>query len=583
MQDRVNGYRSPGGSGELASQFRGLILVRLLVMTALGLLVWGADRAGILGVSPGPPLALLTGIWALTFLFWTGLRFGISLGTLVGVQIALDVLIETLLVAGTGGTASPYVLLYLLTILTAGMFLYLPGALLTAGGAVLTFALIAVFVGEGGESLARPRVLYEVGIHGGAFALLAVLSGVVAERSRRSRRRAESVREELQRVMISTDRIMESMPIGLMTASSDGKILRANQAAREILGVKPNISLIDQDLGAFLGELSPALVDALESALLTRKWAMREEILVEKGMQSYPVGVAITPLVHDEEILEGVIVTFTDLRQLRQMEREMQRSEQLASLGELAAGVAHEIRNPLASISGAVQVLRSEIEGEGDEAELMDLIIRESDRLNRTIEGVLDYTRDHSCSRDVHDVAAIAEEVVRLISHDHDLSLGKTILLEFPSQQDFQAEIEEAGIRQVFFNLARNALESMGVGGILRITGENPGNGRIHVVFRDTGVGIPHHELENVFRPFFTSKAGGTGLGLSIASRIVEGNAGVIRARSTPGMGAAFTVELPANPENRGSSRPSFPPKREKTGPSPDVHRASGPPVEATH
>jgi signal transduction histidine kinase len=257
--------------------------------------------------------------------------------------------------------------------------------------------------------------------------------------------------------------------------------------------------------------------------------------------------------------LEGVIVTFTDLSGVRRMEREMRRSEQLAHLGELAAGVAHEIRNPLASISGAVQVLRDDDERQDEERELMELIVRESDRLNRIIEGVLDYTRDHSGSRRVHDVSMTAREVVRLLGHDQKLVLGKTILLEFPEGRDYRAEVEEGGLKQVFLNLAKNALEAMGVGGILRITGESH-EGRVYVTFKDTGPGIAPHELEEIFKPFHTSKKGGTGLGLSIASRIVEGNGGAIRVRSTPGVGTAFTVELPVA---GGSSREGEWPKSE--------------------
>jgi signal transduction histidine kinase len=142
------------------------------------------------------------------------------------------------------------------------------------------------------------------------------------------------------------------------------------------------------------------------------------------------------------------------------MERAMRRSEQLAMLGELAAGVAHEIRNPLASISGAAQVLRAEVKGDGDEAELMGLIVKESERLNRIIDGFLDYTRDHSPSRALHDVALTAREVARLLQLDRKLSIGKLILVEFPRDQDFRAMVEEEGIKQVFFNLARNALEA---------------------------------------------------------------------------------------------------------------------------
>jgi two-component system, sporulation sensor kinase E len=148
----------------------------------------------------------------------------------------------------------------------------------------------------------------------------------------------------------------------------------------------------------------------------------------------------------------------------------------------------------------------------------------------------------------------IAREVVRLIQHDKQLTMGKTILVEFPKNQPFLAEVEQEGLRQVFINLARNALEAMQLGGILRITGENPGRGRIFVVFRDTGVGIAPHELEHVFKPFHTSKKGGTGLGLAIANRIVESSGGAVRIKSTPGMGTAVTVELKAARETSPSS-----------------------------
>jgi two-component system sensor histidine kinase PilS (NtrC family) len=408
------------------------------------------------------------------------------------------------------------------------------------------------------------RALYRTAVQGAAFLLLAFLAGALAERSRRSRERLVSAEVELQRVLSSTEQIIEHMPIGVITATREGRIVRTNRAACEILAIDPEADLRGHDLVEFLGSFAQRLGDALEEALGSSAWSVREEILVKKGRREHPIGVSITPLRDEAGVPEGVIVTFTDLRELRHMEREMRRSEQLANLGELAAGVAHEIRNPLASISGAIQVLRSEMETEGQNAELMDLIIRESDRLNRTIAGMLDYTRDHSASRAVHDLTAIVRDVVRLISHDKELTMGKTILVEFPQGESFLAEVEEEGMRQVFFNLARNAMEAMGVGGILRISGEKTPAGRVRIVFRDTGVGIPPHELEHIFKPFHTSKPDGTGLGLSIATRIVEGNGGTIRARSTPGMGTAITVELPEASErsDRGSSRESVAPKR---------------------
>ncbi|MBZ0267718.1 hypothetical protein K8I85_06150, partial [bacterium] len=352
--------------------------------------------------------------------------------------------------------------------------------------------------------------------------------------------------------------------------------VRANQAVRGLLGLKPIEPLVGQDLGTILEGIAPSLLSAMEAVLLTGKWAVREEIVMRRGAKEHPMGVSFAPFVNEEDdTLEGLIVTFSDLRHVRRMEDEMRRSGQLSSMGELAAGVAHEIRNPLASISGAVQVLSADADRDGDEHELMELIVSESRRLNRIIEGVLDYTQDHSTSRRIHDVSQTAREVVRLVRHDSALTVGRTIVMEFPADQDFRAEVEENGLKQVFLNLIRNALQATSVGGILRVTGE-VNDGRIYVVFRDTGHGIQPQELEDIFRPFHTSKSGGTGLGLSIASRIVEGNGGTIQVKSTPGIGTAFTVELPAAGHDEGSKPGRDRPMTREESPQPAEARGHG-------
>ena len=473
--------------------------------------------------------------------------------------IAAGLILATAIIVRTGGIRSPLVLLYVIIVFAAGMARGGPTAGLTALVATLSFAGVATFVGEGdGTHLSGSRIGSEVGYHGVAFLLVAFLTGVLAERTRKSREVIASKDRELVRIQTSTDRILEHMPIGVITSAADGRIERVNLAAREMLGLEADIVPEGEDIGAFLGTVEPSLVDAVESARFTRRWAAREEIVLQHGDGERPIGVSFAPLVADGGDLEGVIVTFTDLSGVRRMERAMRRSEQLAHLGELAAGVAHEIRNPLASISGAVQVLCDDDSRADEDRELMELIVRESDRLNRIIEGVLDYTRDHSGSRRMHDVSMTAREVVRLLGHDQKLMLGKTILLEFPDGRDYRAEVEEGGLKQVFLNLAKNALEAMGVGGILRITGETH-EGSVYVTFKDTGPGIAARDLEEIFKPFHTSKKGGTGLGLSIATRIVEGNGGAIRVRSTPGVGTAFTVELPL--ASGGSSRAADWPK----------------------
>ena len=425
------------------SHARTILLVRLAFILGLGALLLGASRSGTLSLDLGLPFAVLGVLWGLTLLAWSGTRFGASVPVLLGGQIALDLIFGTLLIGASGGTRSPLVLLPVVSILMAGSFLGRRAALLTAAGAWLGWGGIAWFIGDGAP-LPPAHALWLICAYGGAFVVLAFLTGAQAERARRSESEVADASAELERQGQANERLLEFMPIGLMTVANDGAIARLNRAATDLLG-RPAEDPIGANAADFLAALSPALVDALEASLVTQKWATREEVLVpgDDGEERW-LGVAFTPLIQADELQEGVLITFSDLSGVRRMEDQMWRAEQLAKLGELAAGVAHEIRNPLASISGAIQVL-GETSREGEDRELMDLIMRESERLNRTIDDVLDYTRDHSGSRSVHDVSQTVREVVRLIRHDQALTLGKTILMELPEDSRFWRASRKAG------------------------------------------------------------------------------------------------------------------------------------------
>jgi signal transduction histidine kinase len=519
-------------------------------------MLWTAEETRSLEVPAAPSILLLAAITGLVVARALRIIPAFTLDTVIGMHLAVTFVLVTVLVFCTGGLSSPFAVLYVLTTIIGALFREMRGGLTFAGSSCLVIGLF-VFL-QGGQGL---QLLLA---HACASLATAVLVGMMVRAIRRREERIRAAREDREAFDASTQRVLESIPVGIVSAAVDGKILRINHAAAQTLGIEVQGNSPMPDLRESLGKLAPQLVDAFENAAAIGKWSAREEILLGEGRGARPIGVSMTPYLGEDETPAGVVVAITELQEMRRMEKEMRRSEQLATLGELAAGVAHEIRNPLASISGSVQVLRDEIQGSGDAAELMELIVKESERLNRIINGFLDYTRDHSLSKSMHDLSATAYEVVRLLTNDKKLSLGKTILVEFPPDQDFHAMVEDEGMKQVFFNLARNALEAMHLGGILRITGESPQDGRIYVVFRDTGVGIAPHELEHVFKPFHTSKQEGTGLGLSIASRIVEGHGGAIRIRSTPGMGTAITVELPSAQPPRSFSADPVPKKEEQ-------------------
>jgi len=519
-------------------------------------MLWTAEETRSLQVPAAPSILLLAAISALVGARTLGIGPAFTLDTILGLHLTVTFVLVTVLVYFTGGLASPFAILYVLTTIIGALYREMRGGLAFAGFSCLVIGMFVFSQGGHGFLLLMA--------HACVVLATAVLAGTLVRGARRRDEKLSAAKGAQEQFDASTQRMLESIPVGIVSAAVDGTIVRINHTAGKILGLEDLAPGATPDLLESLRKLAPQLVDAFESAAAIGKWSVREEILLGEGRSARPIGVSMTPYLGEDETPAGVVVAITELQEMRRMEKEMRRSEQLATLGELAAGVAHEIRNPLASISGSVQVLRDEIKGSGDAAELMELIVKESERLNRIINGFLDYTRDHSLSKSMHDLSLTAHEVVRLLSNDKKLSIGKTILVEFPPDQDFHAMVEEEGMKQVFFNLARNALEAMQLGGILRITGESPQDGRIYVVFRDTGVGIAPHELEHVFKPFHTSKQDGTGLGLSIASRIVEGHGGAIRIRSTPGMGTAITVELQAAQAPRSFSGETLPKKEEQ-------------------
>jgi two-component system sensor histidine kinase PilS (NtrC family) len=256
-------------------------------------------------------------------------------------------------------------------------------------------------------------------------------------------------------------------------------------------------------------------------------------------------------LLRDErEEVSGVICAFQDLTRIRMMEEQVRRSDRLAAVGELAAGVAHEIRNPLASMSGSIQLLAEELRLEGEGRELMDIVKREIGRLNAIITDFLQYANPRPPQLRATPVLDLVHETVAMLRQarggDWRIAVEPGVAGELRAVADPQL------IRQVFWNLSLNAVEAMPRGGDLAIAVERRG-GEVTVAFADTGVGIPPAELQRIFTPFHSTKEGGTGLGLAVVFRIVEAHGGRVEVESEPGRGTTVRVALPAA---AGGARP---------------------------
>jgi two-component system, NtrC family, sensor histidine kinase PilS len=264
--------------------------------------------------------------------------------------------------------------------------------------------------------------------------------------------------------------------------------------------------------------------------------------LTSEGMR-LRLGYSISPLSTETGVTTGFVITFQDLTQVRSLEETSRRQDRLAAIGRMAASIAHEIRNPLAAMRGSIQMLRSEVPNDSSQAELMEIILRESDRLNNIITDFLSYARPRSLVPARVDVGDLLHQTFALLHHSPEIGENQTVAADVPDEHLF-AEADEGQLKQVFWNLARNALQAMPQGGTLRATLAKNSNSRLRIAFTDTGRGMSPDQVEHLFEPF-SSTTGGTGLGLSIVYQIIRDHGGTINVRSREGQGTTITVELP--------------------------------------
>jgi len=247
-----------------------------------------------------------------------------------------------------------------------------------------------------------------------------------------------------------------------------------------------------------------------------------------------------------------LILTFQDLTEIRSMEESVRRKDRLAAVGRVAAGLAHEIRNPLGAMRGAIQVLQSNTPPESSNASLMDIILRESDRLNKIITNFLTYARPRVANFLETDVREAINDTFMLLKHSPDVKENHILKADLPDNPVF-ISADSTQLKQIFWNLARNAIQAMDQGGTLLIKLEELKNGRIRILFTDSGLGMPAKQVEQLFEPFSASTTGGTGLGLSIVYQIVRDHNGTINIKSLENKGTTITVELPVEIKNQNA------------------------------
>jgi two-component system sensor histidine kinase PilS (NtrC family) len=338
--------------------------------------------------------------------------------------------------------------------------------------------------------------------------------------------------------------VIDSLPSGLATTDQSDRILTFNRAAQAITGVS-----FQSAVGRPIGEVMrlPAPVNDAIHHGLREPGTRRHEFWFRSpdGRGDIEVGLSATHL-ETPGGRAGFLFTFQDVTSIKKLERDAAIQQRLAAVGEMAAGIAHEIRNPLASMSGSIQILRQELPLSAEQEQLMDIVLRESERLNTTIRSFLAYARPQRFQIQRFDVRRALNDAALLLRNSAEVQDSHEIVLDVPPGELWY-EADEGQIKQIIWNLATNGLRAMPDGGRLRLTGAiEPASEGVALTVEDEGIGMPAAELENLFQPFNGRFAKGSGLGLAIVHRIVADYHGEIRVNSQQGVGTSVSVRLPA-------------------------------------
>ncbi len=474
----------------------------------------------------------------------------------IAIQSVFDVFFVTGIVLVTGGIDSVYSVLYSLVIIYSTLFMGRKGGLSIAALSSLCYvvlinldisAIYEFLYDEGivprGE-LTRSYILTRAITHVASFFLIALLTSFVVEQERKTKRLLAEKATAFDRLDLLHRSIIESVDTGILTVNLEGHIRSFNRAAEEISGYA-----FGEVGNRSIEEIFPgvsAIISPIEPEERKRQRKRFEIVIRKKSGESMILGISDSPL-FERGVKIGSILIFQDLTSFKGMEKESEKNKQLAFIGQMAAGLAHELRTPLQSISGSIQILRRDLALEPTDERLMQVILRAKDQMESLVRNFLLMARSNLGRRSETDIGRLVEDVIESLTFGAEwnprVEVRKTL------GQELLVMGDPAEIRQILWNLMINAMQSMPEGGTLSVTacpdkldGEAPA---VRIEIGDTGCGIDAAELEKIWEPFYTTKERGSGLGLAIVRRIVENHGGAVTVRSNARSGTQFSIWLP--------------------------------------
>ena len=557
---------------ELTGRLQKLMLLRLLFVSLLlgvSIFIQIRETKTYFGEIQTSHYFLIATIYFLTFIYIILFKTLKHLSRQAYIQLLVDTFFITAIIYSTGGIDSIFSFLYILTIINASIILYRKGGMIIASSSSILYGLLLDLhyyniidpfgsrLDYGSEYLDF-NIIYIIVVNISAFYLVAFLSSYPSEQARKSQVELKAKEDDIIKLEALNEWIIRSITSGLITLDGHGNIILFNPAAEDIFSINAS-----EVIGRKITNVFPFLKDYIEK---------KEEGVSSRELKNLPCFIDlpylgkngkglslrffISPLRIPNGDQKGRILFFQDITEMRQIEEEMKKVEGLALIGELAAGIAHEIRNPMASISGSIQLLKEGLNKNDLDRRLMDIILREINRLNNLVNDFLLFARPKPSNVREFNLKPLIIESLELFKNSGKWNDQMKVETNFHGNLNLISDPEQ--IKQVLWNIFLNAIEAMHHKGILYVSAESVDEGKIHesrkemvkIVVRDSGRGFSEKSFSYLFTPFFTTKEGGSGLGLAIVKRIVEGLKGTVYGANHPDGGAVITVLLEKRPSH---------------------------------
>ena len=468
---------------------------------------------------------------------------------LYGLQFYADLVLITCLIAISGGITSFFVPFYVLIIVYASLLSQREGGVLALILSLISYAGIAHlsyldWLPKFGVSVPLTQLLFQASLNISAFVAVAALGIYLSERLYKAR-------QELGATLVLHEVVIASLHSGLMTLDLKGRVTSMNRAAERICGYTQEQALGKPIQFLFRDEVSQQILQANPHG---ETLPIRVEHWFDnRANESIFLGLSCSPLVSPEKEEKGYVLSFQDLTEIKKREEEVQFKEQMAALGQMAAGLAHEIRNPLGAVSGSIQLLQSDFEASPESRRLIQISLRECERLNKTVADFLAFAGPRPVTPQVLDLTSLVEEAAELLKNDTDFQDHHSIVLS--SQPDPVYGLADSNqIRQVVWNILQNGIRAMPEGGQLKVV-LSAENFRVRLSFQDQGVGMSEEQKRGLFQPFQSGFRKGIGLGMAIVYQVVRNHDGWIEVKSRPRVGTTIDVSLPSG--SNASPRPA--------------------------